>query len=313
MKYYVERGYVPVGQFGAGGHREGAAQTLEYAYQDAALAHLARAMGRAEDVKLFEGRSRNWRKLFDKSVGYIRPRNMDGSWYEPFTPTCEGFNCKGFVESNAAIYTYFVPHDLPGLIEAIGGNEKFVEKLQKQFELAAPARFITPHGKHGENWIDYENQPACHMAHLFSHAGAPWLTQYWVRRVKREVFGDITPHGGYNGDEDQGQMGALGVLMAIGLFDSTGGIGPDPRYEITSPIFDRVEIGLDAHGHNGRRFVIRTVNNAAGNDYIQSAMLNGKAIEDRFWLTHKEFIAGGELVLTLGPKPNRRWGFVRGR
>lgn len=311
MKHYVERGYVPVGQFGSGSHREGAAQTLEYAYQDAALANLARAMGRSDDAKLFDERSRNWRKLFDPSVGYIRPRNMDGSWYEPFTPTCEGFNCKGFVESNAAIYTYFVPHDLPGLIAALGGNEKFAAKLQKQFELAAPARFITPHGKHGENWIDYENQPACHMAHLFSHAGAPWLTQYWVRRVKREVFGDITPQGGYNGDEDQGQMGALGVLMAIGLFDSTGGIGPEPRYEITSPIFDKVEIRLDAHGANGRRFVIRTVNNAASHDYIQSATLNGKALNDRFWITHKEFIAGGELVLTLGPEPNRRWGVAK--
>lgn len=313
MKYYVERGYVPLGQFGTGSHREGAAQTLEYAYQDAALANLARALGHVEDARLFGERSRNWRKLFDPSTGYIRPRNMDGSWYEPFTPTCEGFNCRGFVESNAAIYTYFVPHDLPGLIDALGGNEKFVEKLQRQFELAAPARFITPHGKHGENWIDYENQPACHMAHLFSHAGAPWLTQYWVRRVKRDVFGNITPQGGYNGDEDQGQMGALGVLMAIGLFDSTGGIAPEPRYEITTPLFDRVTIRLDAHGTKGRRFVIRTVNNSASNDYIQSARLNGRPLEGRFWITHAELLAGGELELTLGPQPYKRWGVANRR
>jgi len=308
MKYYVERGYVPVGAFGSGGHREGAAQTMEYAYQDSALANLARAMGRAEDAKVFAARSENWRKLFDPASGYIRPRNMNGSWYEPFTPTCEGFNCRGFVESNSAIYTYFVPHNLRGLIDALGGNEKFVAKLQKQFEMAAPARFITPHGKHGENWVDYENQPACHMAHLFSHAGAPYLTQYWVRRVKREVFGDITPHGGYNGDEDQGQMGALGVLMAIGLFDSTGGIGPNPRYEITSPIFDRVEIRLDPRNAKGKRFVIRTVNNSPSNDYIQAARLNGKPLAERFWITHAEFAAGGELELTLGPKSNKLWG-----
>ncbi|HPT27899.1 MAG TPA: GH92 family glycosyl hydrolase [Bryobacteraceae bacterium] len=311
MKYYVERGYVPVGAFGTGSHREGAAQTMEYAYQDAALANLARALGHDEDAKAFAERAGNWRKLFDPAAGYIRPRNMDGSWYEPFTPTCEGFNCRGFVESNSAIYTYFVPQDFPGLIASLGGNEKFVAKLQKQFELAAPARFITPHGKHGENWIDYENQPACHMAHLFSHAGAPWLTQYWVRRVKREVFGDITPQGGYNGDEDQGQMGALGVLMAMGLFDSTGGIGPEPRYEITSPLFDRVTICLDGHGTEGKRFVIRTLNNAAANDYIQSARLNGKALEGRYWITYKELVAGGELDLTLGPKPNKQWGMAK--
>ncbi|MCP5116141.1 MAG: glycoside hydrolase family 92 protein, partial [bacterium] len=204
MSDYVERGYVPLGVGGRGGHREGAAQTLEYAYQDWALAQFARALGRDEEYDFFDKRSATWQKLFDSSVGWIRPRNKDGSWYEDFEPVCKGFNCRGFVESNAAIYTYFVPHDIPGLIRALGGPEQFIEKLSGQFERAAPTRFITPHGQHAENWVDYENQPSCHMAHLFSHAGAPWLTQYWVRRVKQETFGDVSPYGGYNGDEDQG-------------------------------------------------------------------------------------------------------------
>lgn len=308
MNYYVERGYVPLGVGGKGFHREGAAQTMEYAYSDWCLGQFARALGKLEDAEMFEKRSANWKNLWDPSAGWIRPRNMDGSWFSPFEPTCQGGNCRGFVESNSAIYTYFVPQDLPGLIDAVGGKEKFVAKLAKQFDLAAPARFITPHGKHGENWIDYENQPACHMAHLFSHAGAPWLTQYWVRRIKEEVFGDTSPYGGYNGDEDQGQMGALGVLMAIGLFDVQGGAAVEPRYEITSPLFDRVTITLDPRYYTGKMFTIETRGNKPGNVYIQSARLNGKPIEGRFWITHREFTAGGRLEIELGPKPNKRWG-----
>jgi predicted alpha-1,2-mannosidase len=308
MKYYVERGYVPLGVGGKGFHREGAAQTMEYAYSDWCLAQFAKALGKEEDAARFEERSHNWKKLWDAGTGWIRPRNMDGSWLSPFAPTCEGGNCRGFVESNSAIYTYFVPQDIAGLIAAIGGPAKFIEKLSKQFELAAPARFITPHGKHGENWIDYENQPACHMAHLFSHAGAPWLTQYWVRRIKEEVFGDTSPYGGYNGDEDQGQMGALGVLMAIGLFDTQGGAAVEPRYEITTPVFDRVVIALDKRYFPGGAFTIETRNNRPGNLYIQSARLNGKPLNDRFWITHKELAAGGRLELELGPKPNKSWG-----
>jgi len=308
MKYYVERGYVPLGGFGTGGHREGAAQTLEYAYEDWCLAQFAKARGREDDYQKFLKRSGNWRNLLDTSVGWMRPKNMDGSWYEPFTPTCEGSRCRGFVESSSAVYTYFVPHDVAGLIDALGGPQKFVQKLTRQFELAAPGKFITPHGKHGENWLDYENQPSCQIAHLFSHAGSPWLTQYWVRRLKEQVFGAITPYAGYNGDEDQGQMGALSALMAIGLFDVEGGANVQPKYEITSPIFDRVTIQLDPRYYPGKVFTIVTRQNLPGNVYIQSARLNGKSIEHRFWITHKELIAGGTLEITLGPEPNKSWG-----
>ena len=101
-------------------------------------------------------------------------------------------------------------------------------------------RFIAPHGEHGSAWVDYENQPSLAMAHLFSHAGAPWKTQYWVREVKEKAFGGVDPYSGYNGDEDQGMLGALGVLMAIGLFDLHGCVGEFPELEITSPLFDKI-------------------------------------------------------------------------
>ena len=113
---------------------EGAAQTMEYAYQDWCLAQFAKGLGKGEDAALFEGRAANWKKLYDAGSGWIRPKTMDGQWMTPFEPTCLGSNFRGFVESNAAIYTYFVPHDIAGLIAAIGGPARFIEKLSKQFQ-----------------------------------------------------------------------------------------------------------------------------------------------------------------------------------
>ncbi|MBI4890521.1 MAG: glycoside hydrolase family 92 protein [Acidobacteria bacterium] len=308
MPAYVERGWIPATPGRRGMHRAGAAQTLEYAYQDWCLAQFAKALGKQDDYALFSKRAENWKNLFDPSVGWIRPKNPDGTWLDPFTPTCQGAACPGFVESNSAIYTYFVPHDMPGLVQAIGGPQKFIDKLNHQFELAAPKRYVTPHGRHAEEWVDYENQPSCHMAHLFTYAGAPWLTQYWVHRVKEESYGAITPFAGYNGDEDQGQMGGIGVLMAMGLFDVTGGAGTEPRYELTSPLFDRITVTLDPRYAKGRQFTITTRNNESGNIYIQSAKLNGKPLSGRFWITHQELTAGGTLEISLGPQPNKQWG-----
>jgi putative alpha-1,2-mannosidase len=125
--------------------------------------------------------------------------------------------------------------------------------------------------------------------------------------VKDRTFGGITPYEGYNGDEDQGQMGALGVLMAIGLFSVDGGASVEPVYEITSPIFDRITIHLDPAYYPGKKFVITSSNNSAENIYIQSARLNGKP-HDKFWFTHEKFTKGGELELELGPVPNQNWG-----
>ena len=307
MENYLAKGYVPEKLPGTGGHRQGCAITLYFAYEDWCMGQFAKAMGREEDYNKYNNRSYNFRYVFDNQTGWMRPRMIDGTWLKEFSPVGKGFNAQGFVESNSAIFSYYVPHNVRDLIGLHGGREAFVRKLNKQFEMAAPNNFITPHGSHADNWVDYENQPSLHMAHLFSHAGAPWLTQYWVRRVKSEVFGDITPYGGYNGDEDQGQMGALGVLMAIGLFDVQGGASVDPQYEITSPIFDKVTIQLDNRYYPGKTFVIRTKNNRPENIYIQSARLNGKPLNS-YHFPHSELIKGGDLEIVLGPEPNKNWG-----
>ncbi|MEQ8417075.1 MAG: GH92 family glycosyl hydrolase [Imperialibacter sp.] len=307
MNYYVERGYVPEGIPGPGGHKDGAAMTMEYAYQDWCLAQLALPLGKSKDYDFFAKRSLNYKNLWNPETHYIHPKNIDGTWIENFTPIGDGFNTLGFVESNSAIYTNYVPHDLKGLAALFGGADKYVQYVDSCFIKAKPTKFITDHGKHAQNWVDYENQPSCQMAHLFNHAGAPWLSQKWVREVKEITFSDITPYGGYNGDEDQGQMGALGVLMAIGLFQMDGGASVNSSYDITTPIFDKVEIQLDPKYYSGKTFTISTENNSADNIYIQKASLNGKDWT-KFSFPHEVFSQGGELKLTLGKSPNKAWG-----
>lgn len=307
MTYYVERGYVPEGLEGKGAHKDGASMTLEYAYQDWCIAQMAKGMSKDKEYEYFMKRSENYRNLWNPETNLIHPRNIDGSWIDNFTPIAEKFNTIGFCESNSAIYSNYVPHDLNGLINLFGGNESYTSFLSSSFEKAKANRFVAPHGEHAKSWVDYENQPSCQMAHLFNFSGSPWLTQKWVREVKEVTFGDITPYGGYNGDEDQGQMGALGVLMAIGLFQMDGGASINSQYEITSPLFDEVTISLNSDYYKGKKFLIITKNNAAENIYIQSATLNGQDWM-KCYFEHNEFATGGKLELVLGSTPNKEWG-----
>lgn len=307
MKFYVDLGYVPEDMGGKGMHRDGAAMTLEYAYQDWCLAQIAKALGKNDDYELFMDRSKNYKNLWNKDSKLMQPRMKDGSWMPDFTPTGEGFTCPGFCESNSMIYTNFVMQDMQGLANLFGGNEAYASFLNESFEKSTHRNFVADHGQHAILAVDYDNQPGTGMAHLFNYSGAPWLSQKWVREVKLKAHGDITPYGGYHGDEDQGQMGALGVLMAIGLFQVDGGASVDSIYEITAPLFDKVTVQLDDAYYGGKQFEVVARNQAPENIYIQSAKLNGEPL-NRCWITHREFAEGGKLELVLGDQPNKQWG-----
>lgn len=306
MKYYEERGYVPDGRKDVEGmHTTGASMTLEYAYQDWCLAQMAKTMGKLQDYEFFMKRSKNYRNLWNPESGYMQPRGEDGNWLPCFDPL-ELTEKGGFCESNSAIYSHYVPHDMAGLIELYGGAGQYIKRLNANFEKSEPYGFFRSNKTKEGNWTDYGNQPGTGMAHLFSYAGAPWLTQKWVRKVKA-AYSDVTPYGGYRDDEDQGQMGALGVLMAIGLFEVDGGCAEKPFYEITSPLFDKVTIHLDNRYYSGKTFQIITKGNSTDNMYIQNASLNGKKW-NKCWFYHEDFIKGGTLELKLGAKPNKKWG-----
>ena len=142
--------------------------------------------------------------------------------------------------------------------------------------------------------------------YIFNYFGQPWLTQKWVRDVIEEVYSDNDPQHGYSGDEDQGLMGALSVLMKMGLFEMKGGADIDPTYDLSSPVFDQIIIHLDKDYYPGGRFTINTQNNSSKNKYIQSVKLNGTTM-NQSWFHHNNLVKGGVLEYVLGEEPNYDW------
>ncbi|WP_337918529.1 glycoside hydrolase domain-containing protein [Actinopolymorpha pittospori] len=246
-------------------------------------------------------RSRNWRNLYDPSTGFIRPRHEDGTFLEDFDP----LSPSDFVESNSWQATWFTSHDVMGLANLMGGEAAYADRLNYAFERARDSNFI---GVYGEGYVSYGNQPGLQVAHLFNYVGKPWLTQYWVRQVKERTYGSISTTDGYgHHDEDQGQMGATSALMAMGLFEVTGGGASRPVYDITSPVFDAITITLNQDYYEGKTFRILTHHNSARNVYIQRANLDGRRL-DNAWFRHDQLADGGTLELWMGDRPNTRWG-----
>ena len=302
-EYYLTRGYVPEGIKAHALHLNGAAKTLEYAYHDWALAQLAEKMGRKEDYNHLMQRAHNYKNIWDSKTLFFRPRNKDGEFLPDFDP----MSPSGWTEGNAHHYRWHVPHDIDGLMELFGGREKFISELNSLFEEAEAENFVAGNGKHQNALLDYGNQPCTYIAHLFNYAGAPWLTQKWVHKIRTAAKSDITPFGGYGGDEDQGLMGSLNALMAIGLFNVQGGCNKNPFYEITAPVFERIKIHLNPAYHDGGTIVIETENNNPENIFIQSVELNGKTWT-KPWISHQDLTGGGHLKIVLGPQPNKEWG-----
>lgn len=166
---------------------------------------------------------RNW-------AWYFRKEN--GEWLHQ-----DALSGNGWVEANSWQATWSLSHELPKLVKMMGGADKFCEKLNFAFEQARDLDFVYAYSG---GYVSYANQPGCSNAHIFAYGGKPWLTQYWVRQVKERAYGGITPDKGYGGhDEDEGQMGGVSTLMALGLFSVTGTESDTPYYDITSPILIR--------------------------------------------------------------------------
>lgn len=288
--FYIKKGYCP----------NNAGLTIQWAFEDWALSEMAKKMGKKKDQSYYYKRATGWPESFNKDLNLILPRKADGEWLH--TDPMSG---AGYIEANAWQATFGLSHDIGRLAEKMGGKEILSEKLNYAFEKSVDTDFVYGYG---DGYVSYANQPGCSNAHVFSHVGKPWLTQYWVRRVKEQAYGATTPDRGYGGhDEDQGQMGGVSALMAVGLFEINGGSSVNPHYEITSPVFDKITIQLDNHYYPGKEFVIDTKNNSSENVYIQSVMLNGQPL-NKFYFPHSEFIKGGKLEMIMGARPNQNWG-----
>ena len=313
MDFYTTRGYIPnpLGRPKKGYHENGGGQTLEYAYQDWTLGQLAKVLGREEDFQYYNNRATNYKNLWNDELGWMWVKELDGQWRAEVDLLKYG---NGWVEGNAAQFTWWVPHDVAGLIELMGGSTSFISKLNNSFTLGKKHDFTSAksHDK-GEQekfrrvYINYGNQPCMQMAYLFNYAGAPWLTQQWSREVVDAVYSDLSPQLGYSGDEDQGLMGALAVIMKIGIFSVRGGAAVNPVYEIASPIFEKITIHLDSRYYTGTTFAIEAKNASSKNKYIQHATLDGQILQQP-WFSHQQLVDGGSLVLEMGDTPNKDWG-----
>lgn len=261
--------------------------TLEYAYSDWCMAVLARELNKKEDEKNFLIKGQAYRAVFDIEKGWFRPKKEDGTW-EDWIENARTTEWYGSIESNPYQQGWFVPQDIEGMAELMGGREKTVEDLINFFEK-------TPDDLLWNQYYNHANEPVHHIPFLFNRLGVPWLTQKWSRHICKKAYRNDVE--GLVGNEDVGQMSAWYVLAAAGIHPVCPG---DDRYEITSPVFDEIIFNLD----NEKTFTIKARNNSPENIYIQSIMLNGKEY-NRFQIRHNDIVKGGLLELTMASKPKK--------
>jgi predicted alpha-1,2-mannosidase len=282
LNSYLEFGFVPLEDpvLDAFHKGEQVSRTLEYAYDDYVLSLLAKALGKTADERVFSARAGNYRNIIDPEAGFARGRHSDGSWDSPFDPAGKYHY---ITEGLPFQYTFFVPQDVAGLIEQMGGRTAFIDKLDRLFA-----------GK----YYDHGNEPSHHIAYLYDYAGEPWKTQEHVRQIMDEQYLDRA--AGIAGNDDCGQMSAWYVMSAMGFYSVSPGT---PVYQIGTPLFDETVI----HPPSGRAFRIEAAGASAGKRYIQSATLNGQPLT-RTWISHEEILRGGRLVFQMGAEPNQKWG-----
>lgn len=284
--------------------RQAVSVTLEHSYDDWCLAQVAKELGYKEDYELFMKRSEYYLNLWNPEIGYFAPKDADGEWITPFDPQlCDGFGARSyFAEVNACVHAFHVQHNLPKLIELMGGNEAFIRRIDDVFnEVPKIAKWqfmgMMPDATGLYGMIPAGNEPSFHIPYLYNYAGKPWKTQYRVRQIA-DLWFDDDPSG-LSGDEDGGALCAWYVFSAMGFYP----VNPaDGEYAISSPIFEEVTISLQG----GREFKIEAKGASKRNKYIQSATLNGKPY-NRPFISHTDIVEGGILSVVMGDRPSS-WG-----
>jgi len=285
--------------------RQAVAITMGHSYDDWCLAQLAKALNKEEDYSYFMKRAHNFYNLFNKETGFFAPRTADGSWVSDFNPKFSGgLGSRDYYdENNGWTYLWDVQHDIAGLINLLGGREKFIRRLDQLF-IEEPGmwkpdylqQFPDATGQVG--MFVMGNEPSLHIPYLYNYAGAPWKTQKRVRMLLDTWFTN-SPFG-IPGDEDGGGLSGFVVFSSMGFYPVTPGI---PAFNIGSPVFTEVSVKLK----NNKTFHIVAKNSGRQNKYIQNAKLNGSEW-NKPWFTWDAIKDGGELVLEMGARPNYQWG-----
>lgn len=301
IEYYKKLGYVPYDVK----INENTARTLEYTYDDFAIAQLGKALGKPEsEWKEYYIRSQNFLKVIDPETKLARGRNQDGNFQTPFNPFKWG---DAFTEGNSWHYTWSVFQDINGLAKAMGGKKEFSKKLDQVFELppmydnsyyGSTIHEIQEMVNANMGQYAHGNQPAQHIIYLYNYSGEPWKTQYWVRETINRLY-QPTPDG-YCGDEDNGQTSAWYIFSALGFYPVTPATD---QYVLEAPLFKNAKIHLE----NGKTIEIKAENNNEENKYVNSLKLNGKKYSKN-WLSHSELMKGAVLNFEMIPEPNKQRG-----
>lgn len=262
-------------------------ETLEYAYFDWCVAELAKALGKIADEQKYRERALAYKNIFDTEHRWFRSKKENGEWdaWPEKGRLQEWYGC---IESNPYQQGWFVPHDVDGMVELMGGRERVIADLEDFFAK-------TPKDFFWNDYYNHANEPVHHVPFLFNRLDAPWLTQKWTRHINEHAYKNEVK--GLTGNEDVGQLSAWHVLTAAGIHPICPG---ETRYEITSPLFTKTTFRLP----NGKTFSIEAKNNSDENIYIQGATLNGKPY-NKLYIDHADIAKGGTLVLNMGLQPKK--------
>jgi predicted alpha-1,2-mannosidase len=275
---YINLGYVSEQCDGI----QSASTTLEYAYNDFCIAQFAEAIGKPDQAAIFRARSGNWKNNFDYTMGFSRPKNRDGTWRDPFDLLSD----IGFCEADSWKYTWHVQQDMCGLVDAMGGVAKFQAKLDEFF---------------ADGHFSMDNEPDFQTPFLYNYIGKAAKTQDLTRNLLARYFKDAPD--GLPGNDDSGAMSSWAVFAMMGLYP----VAPsDDHYAITSPVFEKTVLHMDPERKAGIDFVIQADDVSDTNRYIQSATLNGVALNQPR-IAHADIAKGGTLVLKMGAMPSL-WG-----
>ena len=290
-RYYKDAlGYIPCDL-----ENESVAKALEYAYDDWCISVLADSLGDVETRDKYARFAGAYKSYFDPETRFMRGRDSKGKWRTPFNPRSSTHRSDDYCEGTAWQWTWFVPHDVPGLVGLMGGEEAFVGKLDSLFTVSSELEGETVSadisGLIGQ--YAHGNAPSHHIIHLYNYVNRPWRTQELVDSVLYSQYRNAPD--GLSGNEDCGQMSAWYILNAMGFYQVCPG---EPVYSIGRHLFEEVIIHLPGQ----KDFVIRTKNNSKENKYVQSILLNGKPLEQPFF-THSDLTAGGVMEISMGAEP----------
>ncbi len=290
LEDYIRLGYIPDDKRG-----NSVSTTLEYAFDDWSIAMAAKKLGRNDVYETFIKRSQNWKNVYDASIGYMRPKRSDGSFKKEFDILST--HGQGFIEGNAWNFSLFVPHDPKGMIEAMGGDKKFLPHLDSLFTMHLPDEFfahtedITREGIIG-NYV-HGNEPSHHVAYLYNFTSQPWKTQERVRMILKKQYKPTID--GLGGNDDCGQMSAWYIFTALGFYPLAPG---SETYQLGSPAVKKAVIHLE----NGKTLTVDAKNQSDKNVYVSKVTFNGVPVKGTA-IDHSTLTAGGNLVFYMAAKP----------